>query len=81
MSKGKATIHIDKEKYESPDPTTGAALYVLGHVDAAKYDLWKKIPGKEDDVLIENNNDPIDLKDGDHFYTAQKNLNPGDDRN
>lgn len=80
MSRGTVTIHIDKEKHESPDPTTGAALYILGHIDPALYDLWKKVPGKDDDELIENNSTPIDLKNGDHFYSAQKNLNPGNGR-
>jgi hypothetical protein len=70
-------IHIDKELFESPDPTTGAALYTLGKIDASKYDLWKTIPGKGDDELIPNDNTVIDLKNGDHFYSAQKNLNPG----
>lgn len=77
MNKGTVSIHIDKEKYDSPDPTTGAALYALGHIDPAQYDLFKKVPGKGDDELIENNNNPVDLKNGDHFYSAQKNLNPG----
>lgn len=27
-------IHIDREPYESPNPTTGAALYMLGGVGA-----------------------------------------------
>jgi len=77
MSKGTVKIHIDKELYESPDPTIGAALYVLGNVNASTYDLWKTVPGKEDDELIPNDTTSIDLKNGDHFYSAQKNLNPG----
>jgi len=70
-------IHIDKQNLESPTPTTGAALYLLGTIDPNSYDLWQKIPGKPDDKLIENNSNPIELKNGDHFYSAQKNLNPG----
>ena len=77
MNKQTVKIHIDKELYESPDPTTGAALYVLGKIDVSKYDLWKKVPGKGDDDLIPNDTTVIDLKNGDHFYSAQKNLNPG----
>lgn len=75
--KEQVKIHIDSELRESPNPTSGAALYVLGPVNPAEYDLYKKIPGK-DDELIENDNKEISLKNGDHFYSAQKNLNPGD---
>jgi hypothetical protein len=31
-------IFIDKEPKESPNPTTGHALYVLGHIDPTNYD-------------------------------------------
>jgi hypothetical protein len=70
------TIHIDKKQYRSSTPTTGAALYVLGHV-ATGYDLWREAHGKGDDELIANNATQVALKDGDHFYTAQSSLNPG----
>lgn len=72
-----ASIHIDKQNLKSPTPTTGSALYVLGSVDATQYDLFLEVPGKGDDLLIANDTRSIDLKDGSHFYTAQKNLNPG----
>jgi len=71
------TIHIDKKKYESPNPTTGAALYTLGNVPA-DYDLFEEIPGQGDDKLIPNDGKTIWLKDGLHFYTAKHSLNPGD---
>lgn len=70
------TIHIDKKQYKSPSPTTGAALYLLGHV-ATGYDLWREVHGKGDDELIANNATQVVLKSGDHFYTAQASLNPG----
>jgi hypothetical protein len=70
-------IHIDKQPKKSPTPTTGHALYVLGGIDATKYDLWLEIPGKGDDQIIANDSTPIDLKNGEHFYSAQKDLNPG----
>lgn len=70
------TIHIDKKQYKSPSPTTGAALYALGHV-AAGYDLWREVHGKGDDELIANDAKPVVLKNGDHFYSAQSSLNPG----
>jgi hypothetical protein len=71
------TIHIDNKQYKSPSPTTGAALYVLGHV-ASGYDLWLEVHGKgSDDDLIANDSASVVLKNGDHFYTAQSSLNPG----
>lgn len=73
------TIHIDKNQYKFPSPTTGAALYTLGLV-AAGYDLWREVHGKGDDEQIANNGTPVVLKNGDHFYTAQSSLNPGADR-
>ena len=75
-AKNEVTIHIDKTKYRSPNPTTGTALYLLGHV-AAGYDLWLEVHGKGDDEMIANNATQVVLKDGDHFYTAQSSLNPG----
>ncbi|MBS1521307.1 MAG: multiubiquitin domain-containing protein [Bacteroidetes bacterium] len=71
------SIHIDKKEYKSPSPTTGAALYILGSIDATTYDLFLEVKGKGDDEPIENDTKEVDLKDGDHLYTAQKNLNPG----
>ena len=73
----KVKIHIDKKEYESPNPTTGAALYKLGSVDAGKYDLFLEVHGKGDDKMIPNDETPIELKNGLHFYTAQKHLTPG----
>jgi hypothetical protein len=73
------TIHIDKEKYESPNPTTGAALYVLGKV-AAGYDLFEEVPGPGDDLPIPNDATPVALKNGAHFYSAKQTLNPGHGR-
>jgi|SRR3954452_17569474 hypothetical protein len=70
------TIHIDKKQYKSPTPTTGTALYVLGHV-AAGYDLWREAHGQGDDEPIANNVTQVALKNGDHFYSAQSSLNPG----
>ena len=71
-------IIIDKKETKSPNPTTGAALYKLGEV-AAGYDLWKEVLGKGDDELIPNDGTPETLKNGDHFYTAQSSLNPGNE--
>jgi hypothetical protein len=62
-------IHIDKQLFESPDPTTGAALYALAHIQAG-VQLFKDGHGHDADQLIPNDATPVDLKNGDHFHTA-----------
>ncbi len=63
-------IHIDKQQFESPDPTTGAALYVLANVQAG-VQLFKAAHGHDPDTLIANDATPFDLKNGDHFHTGR----------
>lgn len=74
--KGEVTIIIDKKEHKSPNPTTGAALYILGKV-LSGYDLFREVRGKGDDEIIPNNNNPVTLHEGEHFYSAQSTLNPG----
>ena len=71
------TIHIDKKMYKSPNPTTGVALYKLGAIDFNKYDLWLEVHSHGDDIPILYDETQIELKNGSHFYSAQKSLNPG----
>jgi hypothetical protein len=83
-SQGHAThtqvhIVIDKAPKVSPNPTTGAELYALGSI-AAGYELYREVRGKVDDEPIANGATTIELKDGDHFYSVQKTLNPGSHR-
>jgi len=75
------TIHIDKRMFKSPNPTSGSALYTLGAVDSSKYDLFLEVLDKGDDPFIPCDGNPIELKNGEHFYTVQKNLNPGTSKN
>ncbi len=69
-------ITIDKQHKKSPNPTTGAALYVLGAVKPG-YDLFRETHGHGDDELIRNDSTQYTLHDGDKFYSAQQTLNPG----
>lgn len=69
-------IYIDRKEHKSPNPTIGTALYVLGTV-AAGYDLYEEEPGPVDDKLIPNDGKEIKLKEWTHFYSAQRDLNPG----
>src|SRR5579863_6446828 len=69
-------IIIDNKHKRSPNPTTGAALYVLGEVKPG-YDLFRETHGHGDDELIRNDSTQYELHDGDKFYSAQQTLNPG----
>jgi hypothetical protein len=62
-------IHIDQRKYESPDPTTGAALYVLGKV-AAGLELYREVTGEREDQPIENGPETVRLKQDEHFHSG-----------
>ncbi len=77
MEHTKVEIFIDKKKHDSPNPTTGAALYVLGTIDPNMYDLYQEVHGKVDDTLVPNDGTPLTLKNGEHFFSVQKKLNPG----
>lgn len=59
-------IHIDKQHYESPTPTTGTALYALAEIPAG-VQLFKEGYGHDEDVQIANDGMPLELKNGDHF--------------
>jgi hypothetical protein len=74
--KDEDSIIIDKKEYKSAAHTSGAALYNLGHIGPG-YDLWREVSGPGDDQLIPNDPSPINLKNGEHFYSAQSTLNPG----
>lgn len=63
-------IHIDRERYESPSPTTGAALYALGHV-AAQRDLFREVDADEEDELIPRAAEAVVLQDNEHFYSQK----------
>lgn len=63
-------IHIDREPYESPAPSTGAALYALGHI-APHRDLFREVEGDAEDELIERNAVDVQLKPDEHFYSQK----------
>jgi hypothetical protein len=64
-------IHIDRKLFESPNPTTGAALYALADVGHHR-DLFKEVDGNHEDELIERNDEKVHLKEDDHFYTQKE---------
>lgn len=68
-SKHKVRVHIDQHKYESPNPTTGAALYVLGNV-APGLELYREVTGNREDQPVENGSEVIHLKEDEHFHSG-----------
>jgi hypothetical protein len=63
-------IHIDQHKYESPNPTTGAALYALGKVEVG-LELFREVSGDREDVPIANGSEEIHLKEDEHFHSGK----------
>jgi hypothetical protein len=62
-------IHIDQRAHESPNPTTGSALYSLGGV-AGGLDLYKEVEGDREDEFIENGLETVHIKADDHFHSG-----------
>ena len=62
-------IHIDQQRYESPNPTTGEALYQLGKV-AAGLDLYRETGGNREDQPVWDASDEIHLREDEHFHSG-----------
>jgi hypothetical protein len=67
--KHEVRIHIDQKPYESPNPTTGEALYKLGHVQTG-YDLFGEVKGDKEDPIVENDDEPVHLREDEHFHSG-----------
>lgn len=67
-SRHEVRIHIDRQPYESPNPTTGTALYLLGKI-ASHRELFREENGNFEDELVPNNDNKIHLIQDEHFYS------------
>ena len=63
-------IHIDRDVFESPDPTTGKALYELAKIPK-QHELFRVMQGNHEDELVPRDDTVIDLKKADHFYSQR----------
>lgn len=63
-------IFIDQEAHHSPNPTTGAALYALGNVQAGM-ELFREVTGDYEDPEVPNGPENIHLKEDDHFHSGK----------
>lgn len=64
------SIHINREAYTSPEPTTGTALYALAHIPEDQ-ELFREATGDDDDQLIPRDGAVVHVKKGDHFYSQK----------
>ncbi len=62
-------IHIDQHRFESPNPTTGAALYPLANI-AHSLVLYREVTGDHEDKVIPNGPEVIHLKEDEHFHSG-----------
>lgn len=76
--KEKNVIHIDKKNYHvEKDSMTGQELRDLADPKiGSERDLFLKMNGPEDDKII-SLEETVELKNGMHFYSAPKDINPG----
>lgn len=70
MFEHEVRIHINREPYESPDPTTGAALYVLGKIGSHQ-ELFREVGGDHEDEPVSNDHAPVRLRKDEHFYSQR----------
>lgn len=64
-------IHINRERRESPNPTTGEALYSLGQIPHHQQ-LYREVQGDEEDEPIENDKERLHLRQDEHFYSTEE---------
>jgi len=73
----KHPIFIDHVKFDvTEDTLTGAQLRALPTPPVpADRDLFLEVPGGEDRLIADE--DTIDIRNGEHFFTVPKTINPG----
>jgi hypothetical protein len=69
--RAKIRIHIDRDPYESPNPTQGRSLYRLADIGQNR-DLYRVGNGNREDVEIPRDDTTIDLVEDEHFYSQKE---------
>jgi len=72
-SKHKLRIHIDQKPHESPNPTTGEAMYVLGNVQPGLV-LYREVRGDHEDPPIPRGPETVHLREEEHFHSGSPRL-------
>ena len=68
--KGAVRIHIDREIFESPNPTTDEALYQLAHIPHHR-ELFRESGGDHVDQVVPRDANVMHLKQDAHFYSQK----------
>lgn len=68
--KHEVKIFIDQNSYHSSNPTTGAALYALGKVEAG-LELFREVTGDREDPEVLNGPEPVHMKEDEHFHSGK----------
>lgn len=63
-------IHINREAYRSPNPTTGEALYILGAIPKHEK-LYREVGGDKEDKLVPRDDALVHLNEDEHFYSQE----------
>jgi multiubiquitin len=63
-------VHIDQERHDSPNPTTGAALYALAGIHEG-LDLFREVEGDREDEPIARTEREIRLVQDEHFHSGK----------
>lgn len=63
-------IHIDQHAYQSPTPTTGAALYQLADLEPGLV-LFNQVEGDREDTVIPRDDSGVHLKEDGHFHSGR----------
>jgi hypothetical protein len=63
-------IHINREAYDSPNPTTGERLYGLAQIPPHER-LYREVDGKKEDKPVPRDDEPVHLQEDEHFYSQE----------
>lgn len=61
-------IHINRQTLDSPNPTTGEALYALADV-GRRQKLFRETAGDQEDEWVPGDDTPVELAPDAHFYS------------
>ena len=64
-------IHIDQHPFQSPNPTSGLALYALGQVKEGRV-LYREVNGDREDKPVAPYNHHVKLKPDEHFHSGDR---------
>jgi hypothetical protein len=61
-------IHINRQPYDSSNPTTGKTLYTLGDIPKHQK-LYREVDGDKEDKPVSRDDSHVHLKEDEHFYS------------